>query len=947
MASIFSKLPSLLDDMGADESSNSIGDDNVAISSKDMNPYISPVALTARNAYDTLHSLMGPLIKGKKSSLKQIDKWLNDWIKKLDKIRQLYEEMLAKIKDLSTDFEGFMSLDFAKEAWEIIQDTPILRRYMGEANYWYLYDTLGLLATQSGSMAGDLAAGVREAIKKAILGLISMTNGLLCVESYLGMIQQYWGALYVKFVPIPLIDSIVPNVTCAYWYKPALSSTGKDGSTLPNNPPGKGFTPIPLPIPTPEMAIKAPDYVFKIDYQNPETWYYEGAPYYIPRTMELLQKALEYWGSSYTDAWLPAVNNLYPRREYGNGEKHPLITGRTFAQLDTDKNTINGSDVAPPSDDSEISAKQAELESSVREQIADVFSAEVVGNMRQWQEYYTIARNALLQYLIDGFAAYGEQPSTISQFITLQESHPEVTYTDYNTWRMTDPNFTEAVNNMIGCWGAMVDSYNNEHPAATQIEAFQGFFDAVMLIFNSAGRTLQGTDASLEDTQVFTVAPSYAPDTMSNITDDLNTSWGECYIAYRLNLDSGKVLGIASGNEATIAGDSITGTYDLDGIAFVMFPSDWKNTLYPVITRMTMFAGEAKQVKVTIAGVDAGLKVGNAIGESNGTIVGYEYDAGMYNSEVSLIGDLPDALSMHHSCGVAATKSVLANIFFPDGNVPQSVDADIPPKTFVDIYDSLTQTAEEASEELADVVGYAIDHGRETKFPCFNVYGDLLSMQSWHYKEMSFEKFNAEYKKIKGGTSLYYKISDPSTVVYYHSSYISQSRQMQMAVYHEYLEKTIKTRDDDSYTFYVFPCESVSVSIVPEMAIGAIMSVDAVGPDGTQYHYIIMKNPIPKCAKYVDPEKWSLMDIIHEMYLLAVNLTDLCGDNGERLRTLEDDLKEFRISPPRQIYQLPENNGQYSMFRFEIFKDYADEIEKLLDSVYSLRSQIIAATNTL
>lgn len=946
MASLFSKLPSLLD-MGVDDSSNSIGDDNVALSSKDMNPYISPVALTARNAYDTLHNLMGPLITGKKSSLKQIDKWLNDWIKKLDKIRQLYEELLAKIKDLSSDFEGFMTLDLAKEAWEIVQDTPILRRYMGEANYWYLYDTLGLLATQTGSMAGDLAAGVRETIKKAILGLISMTNGLLCVESYLGMIQQYWGALYVKFVPIPLLDSIVPNVTCAYWYKPALSSAGVDGSTLPNNPPGKGFTPIPLPIPTPEMAIKAPDYISKIDYQNPETWYYEGAPYYIPRTMELLQKALEYWGSSYTDAWLPGVNYLYPRRAYADGGKHPLITGKTFAQLDTDKNTINGSDVAPPSDDEEVDEEQAALEASVREQIGNVFTPEVVENMRGWQTAYTQARAALLQYLIDGFAAYGEQPSTISQFIALQASRPDVAYTDFNTWRLTDPVFTTAVNNMIAYWGAMVVAYNNVHPVATVMEAYQGFFDAVMLTLNAAGRTLQGTDASLEDNQVFTVAPSYAPDTMSNISDDLNTNWGECYIAYRLNLDSGKVFGIASGNEATIADDSITGTYELDDVAFVMFPSDWKNTPYPVTARMTMFAGVAKQVAVSIVGVDEGLKVGDAIGESKGTIIGYEYNAGMYNQQASLVGDLPDALSMHHSCGVSAIKPVFANIFFPDGNVPKSVDADTPPKTFVDIYDSLTQTAEEAGEELADVVGYSIDHGRETKFPCFNVYGDLLSMQSWHYKEMPFEKFNAEYKKIKGGTSLYYKISDPSVVVFYHSSYMSQSRQMQMAVYHEYLEKTTKTRDDDSYTFYVFPCESVSVSIVPEVAIGAILSVDAVGPDETQYHYIIMKNPIPKCAKYVDPEKWSIMDIIHEMYLLAVNLTDLCGDNGERLRNLENDLKEFHISTPKPIYQLPENNGQYSMFRFEIFKDYADRIEKLIDSVYALRSQIIAATNTL
>ena len=178
---------------------------------------------------------------------------------------------------------------------------------------------------------------------------------------------------------------------------------------------------------------------------------------------------------------------------------------------------------------------------------------------------------------------------------------------------------------------------------------------------------------------------------------------------------------------------------------------------------------------------------------------------------------------------------------------------------------------------------------------------------------------------------------------------MSQSRMMQIAIYHEYLEKVVKSKGtDDSYTFYVFPCESISVSEVPlGVSLGAILSVDATAPDGKQYHYITMRNPIPKCAKYVDPENWSFMDIIHEMYLLATNLTDLCGDNGERLKRLEEDMDEFHISTPNFIGQLPENNGQYSMFRFGIFKDYADRIEKFVDSIYDLRNQIIAATNTL
>ena len=136
---LFSKIGSLF----KEKPSDSIMDDNVAIAAEDNNPYVSAAVLGARNAYDTLHMLMGPLIKGKKSSLKQIDKWLNDWLDRLKQIEEMYAELLGKINDLGADFTGTFTLDFAKEAWEIVQDTPILRRYMGEANYWALYDAMG------------------------------------------------------------------------------------------------------------------------------------------------------------------------------------------------------------------------------------------------------------------------------------------------------------------------------------------------------------------------------------------------------------------------------------------------------------------------------------------------------------------------------------------------------------------------------------------------------------------------------------------------------------------------------------------------------------------------------------------------------------------------------------------------------------------------------------
>ena len=69
--------------------------------------------------------------------------------------------------------------------------------------------------------------------------------------------------------------------------------------------------------------------------------------------------------------------------------------------------------------------------------------------------------------------------------------------------------------------------------------------------------------------------------------------------------------------------------------------------------------------------------------------------------------------------------------------------------------------------------------------------------------------------------------------------------------------------------------------------------------------------------------------------------------SGPNDRNLQDDLSEFHISTPQFIGQLPENNGQYSPFRFEIFKDYADKIEKFVNSVYDFRAKIIAATEAL
>lgn len=1000
MANLFSKIASLLNEKPSD----SIMDDNVAIAAEDNNSYISPVVLGARNAYDTLHTLMAPLIKGKKSSLKQIRKWLDDWEKRLQQIEDMYKELLAKMNDMGADFGAMFDLEFAKEAWEIVQDTPILRRYMGEANYWLLYDTVGILATQPGQLAGDLLAGAKEAIRQAILALLSMTDGLLCLESYLGMIQQYWGALYLKITPIPLLDSIVPNVTTAYWYKPAIpsQSNGEQHSiSLRNAPPGQGFTPLPLPVPDPIMVTRQASYIGQFDYQNPDTWYLNGTPYYLPNTMNLLERALQYWSSSYTNEFMPALNNFYPRNDYGEGSAHPLRVGHTFEQLDTSKMSLNGTNVVMEQGSTSEEGNSTESNPSIKELFADVFTEDVVYYMTTktwtdadgeehygWQYAYELAYNWILNFILAGFTAYEEEPTTISRFRDLQANDPSGSiWAQLSTWASPNDNlFRKALEDMYVCWQHMVIAYSAKIglPLA---DAYNSFFDAVMGVFVKAGQTIKGADGSLTDDETYMVCPSFLPINAFGYTGG-STEAGVPFVAYKTNLKTNQITYISSGADVTAEGDSVNVMYKADDIGFIMFPSD-NTTEDAVYNRVTSYGYVANYMFTTMINVSEGLHKAEAITKTiqyplgtNTATVGYtngdsiNEDASVmeqsYPQDASvakpgILGSLPDAVYKHKSCILGIPKyldenkglTCIGNIFFPDGKIPLNVASAVVPKTFVMHYQAFVPEtnvahyedpdAEQtlsAVEELADVVGYSINKGREIKFPCFGIYGDLLSMQSWHYTEMPYLEFATTYSVVKSGSSLYYEKNDPSHIVFYHSSYTSQTRQMQMAVIHEYLESTTKSYGaGDTYTFYVFPTESISVSkLTDSPSLGKFLSTDAESPSGEAYHYITMRNPIPKCAKYVDPEKWSIMDIIHEMYLLASNLAGLCGDNGERLKQLQDDLSEFRISTPQFVGQLPENNGQFVPFRFEIFKDYADAIEKLVNSIYDFRAKIIAAT---
>lgn len=930
---------------------DSIGDDNAGLSAEQNNPLLSTAVLGMRTAYDGIHMGFSYVIKGKKSSLRQIRKYIDNWVKTLNGIVDKYKEMLARLDDISADLSGMLTLDFAKEAWEIIQDTPILRRYLGEANYWYLYDTLGLLATQSGSLSADALSNIKQAIKQAILAIISATDGLISTQSYLSYVQNAWGFLYLKCLSHVTLDSVLPHVTTAYWYKPTHTSmsNGTDHKfVLYNNPPGEGFVPLPIPSPNPTMVTRQPSYITKFDYQNPDTWYLNGEPYYLPNTMDLLHRAYSYWGSSYTDA-IHIPNAVYRHRDYidadGNIQDSPLRVGRTLHQLDTSKMSIAGSDVSPSSD----GKKPVDIIGL----LGEVFTPAMLEAMGRWDAAYKNAYRIFITYV---FSLYdGELPKTITDFWV---QHGE----EYKAWRYSGTpealEFLSSITNMVYAHVDMMGAYAKDKDIPLASVQASTLFDDVMSILVRVGHMASGYAYSLEDQDTFMVGPSFDPKSMDGVTQEQNWALGVPYVAYKVDTSRGTIKQVSSGQEVVSVGDAVNVSYPVDSIAFVMFPSSSASSVN-VIERGAYFSFVAKSLLSTVTDVPEGSRINDIV--NNGTVNEFMFPFGMEGVSQSPLGPIPEALHLHRSCGLdtyrqllnndgVETGAYLGNIFVPNGELPGSLEEAEAPSTFLDVYKSYVSTSSEAIDELADVVGYSIDHGREAKFPCFGVYGNLIKMASWNYKEMPYEKFIKSYRKIKSSSKLYYSVQDPSKIILYHSSYMSNSRQVMIAIYHDFVAKESKSYGpNDSYTYYVYPGESVSVAKLPKSGIGgfnlgSLLSINATSPSGDDYHYTVIKNPTPLSPKYVDPEEWSFMDVVYEMLLLARNLAGLCGDNGKRLRQLEDDLRDFGISTPEFVGELPENNGQYSGFKLTVIDEMAQTIEDTMNTVYEFRAKLIAAT---
>lgn len=313
-------------------------DDQAAQEDYRDNKYVGHVIDQACTVYDTMFSALEYTIKGRANVIGQLDKVIARLKKECDKIVAKYKEILAKLTDVSAGVDLSLSFDIAKDALAILNANPILRRYVGEANYWMLWDMLAILAGRGVTAGTDISSNIKNAIKGTIYALLSMTNGMMHFESYIAQITQFWGWLYMKEIWLPLTDSICPQVTCQYYYK----------KPLPDNPiPGPAnYTPMPVPI-FDQVKYSWQYILSHFSYDDPTTW-----DVLTPESRSVMKKAYAYWKSNYTNA--VSANDLLSgasskltsgaftlgfgtrNRDYPGGS--PLKIGKTFNQLDTDEN---------------------------------------------------------------------------------------------------------------------------------------------------------------------------------------------------------------------------------------------------------------------------------------------------------------------------------------------------------------------------------------------------------------------------------------------------------------------------------------------------------------------------------------------------------------------------------------------------------------------------------
>lgn len=242
-------------------------------------------------------------------------------------------------------------------------------------------------------------------------------------------------------------------------------------------------------------------------------------------------------------------------------------------------------------------------------------------------------------------------------------------------------------------------------------------------------------------------------------------------------------------------------------------------------------------------------------------------------------------------------------------------------------------------------------------FAAIGVYGDLKGLYPWDYEVVPYESFRKKYKRIKNSYHVYYNENEPSEIIF--ADNIIRVGVLKYIATSKAVHKETMSRGSESYTVHIFPSETCSVYVVPPPSqafgvdfpsLASLQRVDAESPDGVQYMYSLATNAIPRWPKYVDPEKWSVMDLIHELWLLADSLTPLCGDGGKRRAELDDLLNQFGIvadgpdNGAHFIGQLPGDDGQNVRMEFKAMNEFASRLKDAIDTVYNLRDELVTAT---
>ena len=777
---------------------------------------------TACNVYDTMFDALKFVIRGKADVLEKMDKMVSKLEKKCKAIADKYQEILKNLNDSGADFSAGMNLDIARDAFDLLDSNPILRRYVGEANYWVLWDTLATLSSQGASISADLMSNLKGAIKGTIYALLSMTNGLMRYESYITQLTQFWGWLYAKEIWLPLTDSICPQVTCAYFYKPEDNGQFPDSSNSgldKYNPiPGSGnFAPMPIPVFDYEHN-SVQKIASHFSYDDPTTW-----DVLTPKSRAAFQKAYKYWRSNYTNA--TSVNELlsaasskltggaftagFGRRKHNHPLGTPLRVGHTFSQLYVQKNE---------------SFPVTSYDDPLMEAFANVDAAFA----------------ALLTKM--------EDPETTEKRDTLLAENQEGAAEFIGSWTYTGHGIVTYIPPEV------LAAYDICEDVATSLPEFTAFCNAITAL-----------------------SSAYNEQFPTPYNDDLVGNWGRPYTS-----------------------------------------DAWQS---PPLGYLVEFLKKIQEEAPTE--------------EMSALLDTYEKD--------------DPELGLPYAFYTNKASERLSEIY-------EYVAEYLAKNPAAPLYTAATNILSMAIDVDAEI-GRKIDRGRQPMFAAIGVYGDLKGLYPWNYEVVPYESFLKKYKRIKNSYHVYYNENNPSEIIF--ADNIIRVGVLKYIATSKAVHKETMSRGSESYTVHIFPSETCSVYVVPPPSqafgvdfpsLASLQRVDAESPDGVQYMYSLATNAIPRWPKYVDPEKWSVMDLIHELWLLADSLTPLCGDGGKRRAELDDLLNQFGIvadgpgNGAHFIGQLPGDDGQNVRMEFKAMNEFASRLKDAIDTVYNLRDELVTAT---